>query len=317
MSYNRRKFVQSGLMAGAAAIGLPSLGSGQPKKKLEGDKLVLLGVQGGPVIQSFKSGKSASAIVYKNSPFIIDTGYGVTYKLVEAGINLLSLQYVFITHHHSDHNLELGPLLYNAWVAGISKPIHVYGPTGLNDLLRFYWESNRFDIETRIADEKRPDIRKLIIPHEYTEGEVLSTGEVVVTALRNIHPPIKDSYALKFKLGDKVVVFSGDTSYCQGLISFAAGADYLVHEIIYPPAVDAMVKQRPNAERLKESIISHHTPPEEVGKLATEAKVKTLVLNHFVPPDNKTLTEQVWKDAVSVTWKGNIIVGKDLLELPL
>ncbi|WFU68026.1 hypothetical protein QA636_12000 [Bradyrhizobium brasilense] len=36
-----------------------------------------------------------------------------------------------MTHHHSDHNLELGPLLYNAWAAGLRTPIDVYAPTGL------------------------------------------------------------------------------------------------------------------------------------------------------------------------------------------
>nr|WP_309249339.1 MBL fold metallo-hydrolase [Bradyrhizobium brasilense] len=58
-------------------------------------------------------------------------GYGVTFKLVEAGLRLPLLRHIFITHHHSDHNLELGPLLYNAWAAGLRTPIDVYAPTGL------------------------------------------------------------------------------------------------------------------------------------------------------------------------------------------
>ena len=37
-----------------------------------------------------------------------------------------------------------------------------------------YWQLNRFDIETRIADEGRVDLRKLVTVHEFSEpGPVL------------------------------------------------------------------------------------------------------------------------------------------------
>jgi len=36
-----------------------------------------------------------------------------------------------------------------------------------------------------------------------------------------------------------------------------------------------------------------------------------------VPSDEKSLTEQVWMNAVKKTFSGNIIVGKDLLQLSL
>jgi hypothetical protein len=64
-------------------------------------------------------------------------------------------------------------------------------------------------------------------------------------------------------------------------------------------------------------ILSHHTSTNDVGKIATEAKAKNLVLVHFIPPDDQTLTEQFWIDAVKKNYSGNSIVGKDLLNLPL
>jgi ribonuclease BN (tRNA processing enzyme) len=87
--------------------------------------------------------------------------------------------------------------------------------------------------------------------------------------------------------------------------------------VMFGPGVDAMVKRRPNASKLKESITSHHTLAEDVGRIASMAKVKSLVLNHFVPADDKSITEQVWLDAVKSTFNGNVIVGKDLMDLPL
>jgi ribonuclease BN (tRNA processing enzyme) len=318
MPYNRREFIRnSGLIAGSAAFGLQSNEKLQNLGYEEADRLVLLGTQGGPFIRSYKPSPSASLIVYKNLPIVIDTGHGVTFKLIEAGIALPSIKYIFITHHHSDHNLDLGPLLYNSWIAGLQTNVNVYAPVGLQSMIASYWEYNRFDIETRIADEGRPDIRKLVTCHEYTEGSnIMSNTGVVVSALRNIHPPIKESYALKFKLDEKIIVFSGDTAYCPALAEFAAGADYLVHEVMYGPAIDALTKRRPNAAKLKESILSHHTLAEDVGRIASQAKVKNLVLSHFVPADDKSVTDKVWTDAVSSNFTGNIIVGKDLLKIP-
>jgi ribonuclease BN (tRNA processing enzyme) len=318
MRYNRRDFIRkSSLLAGIIPLNT-SLDSSFPNFVDETtDRLILLGTQGGPFIRSYKQTPSANLIVYKSTPIVVDTGFGVTFKLLDAGINLPSIKYIFITHHHSDHNLELGPLLYNAWINGLKEPIHVYAPPGLKDLLSFYWESIKFDIETRMNDEGRPDIRVLIETHEYSEGNITSNSDFEVTALKNIHPPVIESYALNFKLGNKKIVFSGDTAYCPALATFASNADYLVHEVMYVPAVEELVKRRPNAMKLKESILSHHTSAEDAGKIANLARVKTLVLNHFVPSDDKSLTDQVWLNAVKTTFSGNIIVGKDLLQLAL
>lgn len=283
----------------------------------DGDRLVLLGTQGGPFIRSYKQTPSANLIVYKDIPFVIDTGYGTTFKLKETGINLARLKYIFITHLHSDHYLDLGPLLYNAWISGLSEQIHVYAPVGVKSLIKAYWKSNRYDINTRIKDEGRPDIRNLVISHEIAEGVVLSDSHFEVSAMKNIHPPFDESYAFKFKLEKKIVVFSGDTAYCPALVAFASGADYLVHEVMYRLAVEKMVKRRPNATKLKASILSHHTSAEDVGKIAQQANIKNLILNHFVPPDDKTLTDEIWINAIQSTFSGKVTVGKDLLQFSL
>jgi ribonuclease BN (tRNA processing enzyme) len=317
MPNTRRDFILNTCLLPAAGFILPLGTSKKYFNNQDGDRLVLLGTQGGPFIRSYKQTPSANLIVYKNMPFVIDAGYGVTFKLREAGINLSTLKYIFITHHHSDHNLELGPLLYNAWIAGLKEPVHVYAPVGLIHLLHHYWQSNSFDIDTRIKDEGRPDIRTLVISHEIDEGQILSNSDFEISALKNIHPPVKNSFAFRFKLGKKIIIFSGDTAYCPALAGFATGADYLVHEVMNGPAVEEMVKRRPNASKLKASILSHHTLVEDVGRIAQQANVKNLVLNHFVPPDDKTLTDEVWIAAVRIAYSGNIIVGKDLMQFAL
>jgi ribonuclease BN (tRNA processing enzyme) len=81
------------------------------------------------------------------------------------------------------------------------------------------------------------------------------------------------------------------------------------------PAIDRLVARVPNAPALKRSILSHHTPVEEAGRVARAAGVKKLVLSHFVPSDDPAVTDQMWLEGASVHFRGEVILGKDLLEL--
>src|SRR5262249_25057102 len=153
--------------------------------------------------------------------------------------------------------------------------------------------------------------------HTYSEGAVLDEGGVVVTALRNIHPPVTDSFALKFAFKGKTIVFSGDTAYFPPLADFARGADYLVHEAMYGPALEALARRNPNAARLLAHLRASHTLVEDAGKVAGLAKVRTLVLNHLVPSDDPSLTDAHWIERARMHFAGNVIVARDLMEIAL
>jgi len=43
--------------------------------------------------------------------------------------------------------------------------------------------------------------------------------------------------------------------------------------------------------------------------------VKTLVLTHFVPPDDNSITDDMWMEGVRKHYGGQIIVGRDLMEI--
>jgi len=270
--------------AGVLAAARLSPSVAQQALNLGPNRLVLLGTKGGPSLPlGFGQVPTSSLIVYDNVPYVIDTGYGVSFKLVAAKFPMSALRYVFITHHHSDHNAEFGLLLNNAWAMGLRTPVEAYGPAGMRELADGFWQAYRFDIETRIADEGRPDLRKLVNVHEYGEGAVMATDGVKVTALRNVHPPITESFALKFEFPGKTIVFSGDTAYFPPLAAFAKGADILVHETMYGPALEELVRRIGNAARLMEHLKASHTLAADVGRIATEAGVKKLVLSHLVP----------------------------------
>lgn len=282
-------------------------------------RIVFLGTKGGPRVGTGAS-NPANAVIVNGTPYVIDCGMGVSRQLVSAGIPIPSIKYVFISHHHSDHNLEYGNLVYNAWAAGLSTPIHSFGPKGIEEMTKIYWELNKFDVETRIADEGRPDPRPLLIAKDITDdGVVLTTGDVKVTAFRTPHPPIVDNFAYKFETPDGTIVFSSDTAYNPKLAEFAKGVDVLVHEVLYVPAVDQLVLRTKNGATLKKHLLESHTSAEDVGRIATAAGVKVLVLSHIVPPpgDGLDVTEEGLIAGVRQNFSGKVIVARDLMELSL
>jgi ribonuclease BN (tRNA processing enzyme) len=300
-------------LAGAAAFAAPALLAQTAKPRT---RIVFLGTKGGPRVGVGPS-NPANLVMVNDTPFVIDCGMGVSHQLVTAGVPLEQVKYIFISHHHSDHNLEYGNLVYNAWAAGLSTPIHSFGPKGIEEMTRIYWELNKFDVETRIADEGRPDPRPLLIAKDIAEdGVVLQTPDVKVTAFRTPHPPIVDNFAYKFETPDGTIVFSSDTNYNPKLAEFAKGADVLVHEAIYLPWVDRLVTRVKNGATLKKHLLDSHTAAEDVGRIAEAANVKVLVMSHLVPgePD---VTDEQWSSEARKHFNGRIIVARDLMELKL
>lgn len=279
-------------------------------------RIILLGTKGGPSVGTAGRSNPATLVLINDVPYLVDCGYGASRQLKTAGISLNRLRYIFISHHHSDHNLEFGPLLYNAWITGNPTRVDAYGPPGLTAMARDFFNYQKFDIDTRIDDEGRPDPRKLLTTHEFSKaGNVLVNDDVKVSACLVRHPPIAQSYAYRFDAKDRSVVISGDTAYAPELAEFAKDADVLVHEVMYLPGVETLIKQLPNAQRLREHLMASHTLPEDVGKIAAQAGVKTLVLSHFVPGDDPSITDEQWSEGVRKHFKGTIVVGKDLMEI--
>lgn len=279
-------------------------------------RVVLLGSKGGPAIRSGGPSPTASLLEVSGRPLVIDCGLGVTRGFVEAGHSLVNLGVIFITHHHSDHNLEFGNLIHTAWTAGLKTRVTAFGPAGLARMWQDFLALNRFDIATRQVDEGRIPLSTLVEVKEFADGLVMQQDGLTVTALRNNHPPVIDSFALRFDFTDEAgqsrrVVFSGDTTAIPEMVDFAAGADVLVHEAMYGPGVEALVARVPNSSRLREHLLASHALAEDVGRIATEAGVRHLVLNHLVPADDPAVTPAHYEQATRTTYAGRLTIGRD------
>lgn len=313
VSIARRSFLRGAAALAAAASFRPGAGFAQAGART---RLVLLGTGGGPRVTAKGRARPATLIVAAGVPYVVDCGEGVALQLVRAGIALDALRYVFITHHHSDHNLDYGNLIYDGWAAGLRTPVDAYGPPPLKEMTEAYWRLNRFDIETRIADEGRVDPRKLVTAHEFAApGAVMQNADIKVSAARVRHPPIAQAYAYRFDAADRSIVISGDTTYSPELAALAKGADVLVCEAMHLGGLEALLKKVPNAATLREHLLASHIVTEDVGRLAAEAGVKTLVLSHLVPGDDPSITDEMWREGVRRRYLGEIVVGRDLLEV--
>jgi ribonuclease BN (tRNA processing enzyme) len=273
-------------------------------------ELVLLGTGGGPSPKAERS-SPANAVRVDGSTYVVDCGNGVPRQLIKAGIPLDSLKALLITHHHADHNGDLGALLHAAWTY-LEAPIQVIGPPPLERVLTSFFEMQAYDIAMRCAADGREPLQVLVQADEIVEaGVVFRDDAVTVTAARVHHPPIEYAFAYRFDTSDRSVVFSGDTIRLDAVANLAAGADVLVHEAMYTPAIERMAKLL-NRPTWGEDMFERHTSVEDAASVAAEAGVGTLVLNHLFPPDT-SVPEESWIERAHTRFSGSVIVGSDLL----
>jgi len=306
---NRRNFLTSTVFAAALRPLLAQTGQSSRTR------LILLGTGGGPRPRTATMA-SAQVVVIRDRLYVVDCGDGVARQLVMAGLPLTALRHVFITHHHSDHNADYGNLLLLAWASGLRERVDAWGPPPLERITQLFLEMSATDIETRVADEGRAPLAPLIRAHNLSApGLVLQDEHVKVTSAVATHPMIKSAFAYRFDSSDRSIVISGDTAMSEALIALAKGADVLVHEVILLEAIDRLAARVPTATTLKKHLLASHTTAEDCGRVAAAAGVKTLVLSHFVPPDDPLVPEQAWVEAARKHFSGRIIFGRDLLEI--
>ena len=282
-------------------------------------KLVLLGTKGGPSLRAEGASflPTSSHLAMAGRSIIIDCGLGVTASMVKAGYPLTGLTDIFVSHCHSDHVLEFGALLHTAWTAGLDRPVSVFGPPEIATIWRQFCEMMRFDITIRMADEGRMPFAALaqinIIDAKTPDPiRLVDDGGLTVSALRNDHPPVVDSYALRFDADGKSITFSGDTRYLPSLAGFAKNSDVLVHEAMLEKGLDhVLAKTKTGDDRLRNHLFAAHSFAEQAGQIAAAANAGHLVLNHLIPPERDICNDADWQAETGRSFDGRCSVGHD------
>jgi ribonuclease BN (tRNA processing enzyme) len=245
--------------------------------------------------------------------FVVDCGNGVANQLAKARMPLWRLAHIFITHNHSDHMADVGTLIELAWSSGLITPVTVHGPPPIRQIVHDQLAAFAYDIAGRIREEGRVPLAPLVHVEERAEpGLVLREADVKVTSALVDHETIRPAFAYRFDTPGRSIVISGDTRYSDNLVRLAKGADLLIHEAIYAPAIDHMGGEA--APTLRDHLRRSHTVTEDVGLVAARAGVKKLVLSHLVPAD-PAITDEMWLAGVRKNFTGEAVVGRDLMEV--
>jgi ribonuclease BN (tRNA processing enzyme) len=296
-----------------------------------GTRLVLLGTRGGPGVSLDRS-ESASALVVDSVPYLVDCGYGTMRALVESGLGFQPVSTVFLTHLHDDHTADLAAMLAHQWTGSKATPTHVYGPYATASTVEGALAFFRANVEIRTVDEGRTTPPEaLFFGHDVEIGDeptrVFADERVVVTAATNTHYPERfaaqmrhRSVGYRFETSTRTVCFSGDTAYSANIVRLARGADVFVCEVMDHRTYEnnmaraAEAAAAGNEENIFRHVAETHSTPSDVGRMATEAQVKTVVLNHQLRGTAaQGFTISSFIDGVRAVFDGNVIVGEDQL----
>jgi len=287
-------------------------------KAAQGTKLVLLGTGAGPGPGQLRR-MTSHLMVCNGAAYVLDCGLGVTNQFARTGTAFKALRAIFITHHHPDHNIEYGPLLVIGWVRGMLQNVRAFGPPPLTQMTDDFLRSQKVTIDFWAEDFQRPPLQMIEVHDLPTAGPVMQDENVKVTSVLVQHPPVTPAYGYRFDFHDRSIAFSGDTVPLEGVAQMAKGADVLVHEAINFAAIEAyerrLLKQGllpTSIEAAMHHMHADHSPAEEVGRIAQEAGVRTLVLSHLSPSD-ASVSDVEWRAAAAQSFKGEIIVGHDLM----
>lgn len=297
------------LIAGPLSPALAQAQAQSPTEEPPVTKVVLLGT-GNPNPTPDRMGPATAIIVGDNS-YLIDAGTGLVRRAQAAralGIEALrakNLKTAFLTHLHSDHTLGLADLILTPWVLERSEKLRLYGPKGTRQMVQHITEAYEADIVIRV-EGSQPQNRSgwRVVSYETEGGFVYSDRYVTVESFRVCHGEMADSFGYRFTTPDKVIVVSGDTTYCPIVAEMAKGADILLHEVYS----DKGFKKLPGDWQAYHQ--AYHTSASDLARLAKEAAPGLLILTHQLSWGDVPLEDII--DEVRAGYDGAVVSGKDL-----
>jgi ribonuclease Z len=296
--------------------------------------VVFLGTAGS--MPTARRAPSATLIRRGGEKLLFDCGEGTQRQLLRSDVGLVELEEVFLTHFHADHFLGLPGMLKSFALRGRDVPLSLYGPRGLDELLRslarvigrlsyevaavelaegavlprdgyelrtFAVRHGREAIGYALVEEDRPgrfDVATadaLGVPFGPERGS-LQAGEPVTLPDGTIVTP--DQVLGEARPGRKVVL-TGDTAPSDGVVEAALGADLLVHEATFCEE---------EAERARET---EHSTALEAARVACDAGVSLLALTHL---SSRYGAGEVEREARTVFAATVVPRDFDLIEIP-
>jgi ribonuclease BN (tRNA processing enzyme) len=187
----------------------------------------------------------------------IDCGPGALWAMDGFGVKWAELGMLFVTHFHTDHIADIGPLLFSYNIPDVNRtaPLKLCGPPGLRKLYE--------NLVAAYGEWLIPKRFELTV--EELEGEPVQQEKWRVEIARAEHS--EPAYAYRFEAGGASMVYSGDTGYAESIIRLASDCDLLILECSYPNDLE----------------VPGHLSPRLAGEMARLAGCAKLVLTHLYP----------------------------------
>lgn len=260
-----------------------------------------------------------------NELWLFDCGEATQHKLLHTTLKPRKINKIFITHMHGDHIFGLPGLLSSRSFLDGNDPVTIYGPAGIKSFIetslslskthltydfqciefdhsQLLFEDDRFIVETLQLDHNIPSFGYKIIEKDRI-GELnveklralgIKPGPVYREIKENERTVLEDGTVIERKdvVGDpkkgKVICIFGDTRFVYDYASFINGADVLVHEATFSQENKELARQY------------YHATASEAARLAKEANVKHLILNHISSRYQGIMLEELLQEAKNV-----------------
>jgi len=317
------------LCAGLATA-QPARPGGDTTMLSDGKLHVILCGTGSPLPDPERAG-ACVAVVAAGQVILIDAGPGSWRKAMVSAVPGQALSAVLVTHYHSDHIGDLGEAMTMSWTNGRAKPLDVYGPAGLAEVVRGFNQVYALDKGYRVAHHSAafvpPEAHDMIahevaVKNAQSKTLVFEKNGLKAYAFAVDHRPIVPAYGYRIEYSGRSVVVSGDTAACENVARQAQGADILIHDAMAKTLVSfaaaAMDNQgQKRIAKMLRDILGYHASTAEAAKAAADAKVATLVLTHLVPPPANAGGERPFLAGLSEIFSGKTVVGRDGLRFDL
>ena len=246
----------------------------------------------GTCVPSLKRSSCSILMKIRDKFLLFDSGAGTMRKLLETGIQIFDVSFVFYSHFHPDHTGELVSFLFaNKYPDGSRRKIPLTMMAG-RGFAKFY--DNLKNVYGHWI-ELAPGLLN-IVELDNTGHDMREFDDFKVESLPVEHNPESIAFRITSPAGISMV-YSGDTDFSENLVTLSKDADLLICESALP-------------DELK---VKGHLTPFLAGEIATRANVRKLVLTHFYPEcDQVDIEKQCRK-----TYSGPLILAEDLMQINL
>lgn len=292
---------------------------------------VTLGTAGGPAVQPDRA-QIANALVIGKSVYLFDVGNGVRRQMARANLRDANVKAIFLSHHHVDHNADVGPVLISHYLES-SEKLKIVGPELTDVLVNGLIQANEgtilasYQISGTPRSSLRDHVQTTVIPPKVDEPTLVYSDNLIKVEAINVEhyhlPPITplerkpQAVAFRVSAGGRTFVYTGDTGKTDALLKISKNVDVLITEIVVPEAIKESIVKRmgidpEKGEKITKSIVTNHLAPDFIGKLAADAGVGQVVLTHLVPSPEDSPDAEAYVHDIRKTYKGPVSIASDL-----